>query len=71
MIDTPDKIEQEQANYRIATGGDSCATCENFVAPDSCQVVAGLIKANGLCDVFSPSGGDFDALQGLGGLGGY
>lgn len=41
-------IPKTEANY-IAAGG-ACATCTNFIPPESCKVVQGTISPEGGCD---------------------
>lgn len=48
------KASQEDANYRSAgEDGKSCASCESFIAPDSCRLVDGIINAAGVSDLWS------------------
>ena len=35
-------------------GNQHCSVCANFVAPNSCKVVAGKIDPNGWCVAFAP-----------------
>jgi hypothetical protein len=34
--------------------GNKCSLCVNWVAPNSCKVVAGTINPNGWCVAFAP-----------------
>lgn len=48
------RASQESANYRSAgEDGKSCASCESFVPPDQCRLVAGTINAAGVSDLWS------------------
>lgn len=43
------------ANYRLSNKPDaSCGICANFIPPDKCEVVAGVISVRGLSDLFTP-----------------
>lgn len=44
-----------EVNYRPAeTPERSCAVCVNFIAPDSCKEVSGLIDPTSVSDLFQP-----------------
>lgn len=48
------KVDQEVANYRAGSDEASCAQCVNFVPPNKCRVVKGIIQAGGVSDLFQP-----------------
>ena len=57
-----DRPAPEQVNYRW---GDTCLTCEKFIAPESCSLVNGHIRADGVCDLFVQQAGlPFDTVLG-------
>ena len=51
-----DKIQQSQVQYQQKPNpdGQHCSTCVNFIAPSSCQIVAGTINPNGWCIAYAP-----------------
>lgn len=55
-----EKVTPEDANYSSVSPDPAarCAACENFVEPDRCLVVAGVINPMGVSDFFTPSGHD-------------
>jgi len=49
------QYEKEDVNYRYATDeAHSCGNCQHFLAPGSCEIVAGLIRTIDVCDAFEP-----------------
>jgi hypothetical protein len=49
------KIAQAQVQYqKTPKDGNKCSMCVNWVAPDSCKIVAGKIDPNGWCVAFAP-----------------
>jgi len=49
------QYEKEDVNYRYAANeAQSCGTCTHFIAPGSCEIVAGLIRTVDVCDLFDP-----------------
>lgn len=49
--DKSDKVSKASVDYRRADEpGKSCGTCDMFVSPDGCTLVAGLIDARDVCD---------------------
>lgn len=49
------KIAQSVAKYQdTPKGSQRCALCTHFVAPSSCQLVAGTISPQGWCELYSP-----------------
>lgn len=50
----PPKLSQQAAHYQpTAKLGQSCAMCQLFRPPGSCQIVAGAISPYGWCQFFS------------------
>ncbi len=50
-----EKIGQADAQYQVAPkGGQRCAGCANFQAPNACKFVQGDISPNGWCQLFNP-----------------
>jgi hypothetical protein len=51
-----EKIAQSQVQYQQKPNenGQHCSVCVNFIAPASCQIVAGKINPNGWCIAFAP-----------------
>jgi hypothetical protein len=50
-----EKLPQDQVKYQqTPNAGNHCAICVNFIAPSSCQLVAGKINPNGWCIAFAP-----------------
>ncbi len=48
------KVDQKTAKYQdYPKNGQSCAQCNFFRPPKSCQLVAGGISANGWCSYFA------------------
>lgn len=50
------QVPQDQADYNPfgATGGKGCATCQFFISPDTCLVVAGDISPVGISKYYTP-----------------
>lgn len=47
--------QKEDVNYRYAADpAKACEHCEHFIAPYSCEIVAGLIRDVDVCDKFEP-----------------
>jgi hypothetical protein len=47
-------ISQAVAKYQAApNGNDRCEVCANFVAPNACRFVQGVISPKGWCQLFS------------------
>jgi hypothetical protein len=47
--------QKEDVNYRYQSSADkTCGTCEHFIAPHTCEIVAGLIRPVDVCDKFEP-----------------
>lgn len=70
MEEKPSLVTQESVNYRKDSAGEnSCSGCVNFIVPNSCSAVKGLISETGTCDIYSPiekqvaPAGDSDALM--------
>ena len=42
-----------QYKYHPDAHGNNCAICANFIAPESCKLVAGKIDPNGSCTAFA------------------
>ncbi len=42
-----------QYRYHPSSNGSHCAICANFIAPESCKLVAGKIDPNGYCMAFA------------------
>lgn len=48
------KVSQAEASYRQGNAEQSCANCKNYLPPDSCMVVQGLVSSSGLSDLWEP-----------------
>lgn len=50
------QVSKTTAEYNAfgANGGEGCATCQFFISPDSCLVVAGDISPTGMSKFFTP-----------------
>ena len=49
------KVAKSVVQYQNSPkGGHQCSGCSNFVAPDSCKVVAGKISPQGWCSIWTP-----------------
>ncbi len=42
-----------QYRYHPSPNGSHCGICANFIAPESCKLVAGKIDPNGYCMAFA------------------
>jgi hypothetical protein len=42
-----------QYRYHPSSNGSHCGICANFIAPESCKLVAGKIDPNGYCMAFA------------------
>lgn len=73
MVDSPDlpapteqeKISQQNAGY-VPNSPDpqtTCQICQNFVEPDRCLIVSGVINPLGVSDIFTPKSEDGGALS--------
>jgi len=52
-----DKLAQNVVQYQeTPNDGNKCSACVNWVAPNSCKIVAGTINPNGWCVAFAPKG---------------
>jgi heterodisulfide reductase subunit A-like polyferredoxin len=50
-----DKLAKDAVQYQTSPkDGAMCSTCVNFIAPASCQIVAGVIDPNGWCIAYGP-----------------
>lgn len=48
-----EKMSQKDAEYRpTPKNGQSCATCQYFIAPAACKLVKGTISPQGWCDFY-------------------
>ena len=53
-----DKIAQSMVQYQtMPKDGAKCSLCVNWVAPNSCKIVAGTINPDGWCVAFAPKDG--------------
>jgi hypothetical protein len=49
------KVSKAQSKYQDKPNGkQQCTLCNNFVAPNSCNLVEGKISPNGWCSLFTP-----------------
>jgi hypothetical protein len=49
------KVDPSAVNYQTTpNNGQQCSGCVNFVAPNACKVVSGVISPNGWCVAFAP-----------------
>ncbi len=52
-----EKIAQAMVQYQTTPkDGAKCSLCVNWVAPNSCKIVAGTIHPDGWCVAFAPKG---------------
>jgi hypothetical protein len=52
-----DKVDQSVVAYQTTpNAGAQCSLCVNFVAPNACKVVNGVISPTGWCTAFAPKG---------------
>lgn len=52
---TPGKVSKQNANYRPATGQETCRNCKFFIyASRQCQVVEGPIDQDFTSDLYQP-----------------
>jgi hypothetical protein len=50
-----EKLAQSVVQYQeTPKDGAKCSTCVNFVAPNSCKIVAGTINPEGWCVAYAP-----------------
>ena len=55
QADDSSKVAQSLVQYQQAPkDGNKCSLCVNWVAPNSCKVVAGTINPDGWCVAFAP-----------------
>jgi hypothetical protein len=55
LAQASDKVAQNLVQYQTTPkDGAKCSLCVNFVAPNSCAVVAGTISPDGWCVAFAP-----------------
>lgn len=52
----PGKVPMADVRYRQGDEQASCGVCANFVPPDACQIVAGRVEPQGMCDAYEPPG---------------
>ena len=53
MDEKVELVAKNEANYAKDGGDAPCSSCTNFIAPDSCALVAGAISPDGTCDFYS------------------
>jgi hypothetical protein len=52
------KVSQRAAQYQPAPkGGQACAGCNSFIAPNHCKLVAGEISPSGWCRLWTKKEG--------------
>jgi hypothetical protein len=50
-----DKVDPSTVQYqKTPNNGQQCSGCVNFVAPNACKVVSGVIVPTGWCVAFAP-----------------
>jgi hypothetical protein len=55
--DNDSKVDQSVVQYQTTPkDGAMCSGCVNFVAPNACKVVKGVINPNGWCVAYAPKG---------------
>ena len=55
--DADSKVEQSVVQYQNAPkDGQKCSGCANFIAPNACKVVSGVISPEGWCVAYAPKG---------------
>jgi len=53
-----EKLAQNVVQYQqTPKDGAKCSTCVNWVAPNSCKIVAGTINPEGWCVAYAPKEG--------------
>ena len=51
------KVYQNFVQYQESPkDGQKCSGCANFVAPNACKVVSGVISPDGWCVAYAPKG---------------
>lgn len=54
--ETPEgKLDKRSVNYRFGQDDSTCAHCKQFLDPNACIKVDGLINPTGTCDLFEPA----------------
>jgi hypothetical protein len=48
------KIPQDLVDYKVGQGDKTCVSCINFIEPNACKVVKGIISATGVSDLYQP-----------------
>ena len=48
------KQSKQEVNYRRGSPKERCALCSHFNQQGSCELVAGRINADDVCDLFDP-----------------
>ena len=52
------KVAQRAAQYQPAPkGGQACAGCNSFIAPNQCKLIAGEISPSGWCGLWTKKEG--------------
>lgn len=52
QYDMAELVSKIESNYQVDSQGSTCATCQNFIAPDACGVVEGAISPKATCDFY-------------------
>jgi High potential iron-sulfur protein len=53
-----EKVPQKAAQYQPAPkGGQACAGCNSYIAPNNCKLVAGEISPSGWCRLWTKKEG--------------
>lgn len=53
-----EKIAQELVQYqKMPKDGQKCSGCAQWVAPNACKIVAGVISPEGYCVAYAPKEG--------------
>lgn len=53
MAKNENLIAKTEAGYAKDAGDAPCSSCGNFIAPDSCKLVAGAISPEATCDLYT------------------
>lgn len=65
--ENPDAQKQPMGavHYRPADGIESCSTCVHFDGENTCDVVAGRIRPDGVSDLYEPAERENEPTDGL------
>ena len=53
--DDDNKVDPASVMYQATpNNGQQCSSCVNFVAPNACKVVSGVVAPTGYCVAYAP-----------------